>query len=140
MILGALTGLGLLASACSGPLGLDDAKAGLTCIDDSQECVAQRQAALKALLADKDREWIKEPATPLTHASGVRLFALRSSKKELTCEELLLGRREADSASKSLRGPEAKQLSPAQVSRATLFAAEVSKELSAEIRQRRCKA
>jgi len=92
------------------------------------------------MMEDKDRGWVKEPATPQTHVTGVRLFAFRSRKKELTCEELAVGRREADSVAKSLRGGEAGSLSAAQISRATLFAAEVSKELTAEMRARRCKA
>jgi hypothetical protein len=132
-------GLCLLVSACSG-FGTNDTSAGLSCVDDSKECVDQRQTTLKAYLADGDRKWVKEPATPHAHASGVRLFAFRSRKKDLSCEELALGRREADSASKSLRGPEGKGLSPAQISRATMFAAEVSKELTVEMRARRCKA
>jgi hypothetical protein len=133
----AVSCLCLLASACSGS---NDLRAGLSCVDDSQECMAQRQATLNAMLADQDRKWVKEPVNTQAHASGVRLFAFRSRKKELTCEELALGRREADSVPKALRGPEGKSLSPAQVSRATLFAAEVSKELAAEMRSRRCKA
>jgi hypothetical protein len=92
------------------------------------------------MLADKDRTWVKEAPTPQAHASGVRLFAYRTRKKELSCEELAHARREADGAAKTLRGPEGKSLSPAQISRATMFAAEVSKELSAEMRTRRCKA
>jgi hypothetical protein len=137
---GVLAVVALLASACSGAFGPEDTKAGLSCIDDSPECVERRQTTLKAMLADKNRTWVKEPATPQAHASGVRLFAFRSRKKEMTCEELVHARREADGAPKMLRGPEGKGLSPAQISRATLFAAEVSKELSAEIRARRCKA
>lgn len=140
MVIIALSGASLWATACSGLMGLDDNKAGLSCIDDSPQCVEQRQATLKSMLADPDRKWIKEPASPQAHASGVRLFAYRSHKKQLTCEELAHGRREADSAGKALRGPEGKGLSPAQVSRATMFAAEVSKELVAEMRARRCKA
>jgi hypothetical protein len=135
----AVSGMCLLASACSG-FGPEDPRAGLACVDDSKECVDQRQVTLKAFLADKDRKWVKEPATPQAHASGVRLFAFRSRKKELTCEELAYGRREADSATKTLRGPDGKGLSPAQISRASMFAAEVSKELAAEMRTRRCKA
>jgi hypothetical protein len=133
----ALSGLCLLASACSS-FGPDDPRAGLSCIDDSQECVERRQATLKSMLDDQDRKWVKEPTNPQAHASGVRLFAFRSRKKELSCEELALGRREADSVPKTLRG--SKDLSPAQVSRANMFAAEVSKELAAEMRSRRCKA
>jgi hypothetical protein len=128
-----------LVAACSG-FGIDDPRAGLSCVDDSKECVDQRQATLKSMLADEKRGWVKEPTNPKAHASGVRLFAFRSRKKELSCEELALGRREADSVPKALRGPEGKSLSPAQVSRAAMFAAEVSKELAAEMRSRRCKA
>ena len=50
------------------------------------------------------------------------------------------GRREADGAAKSLRGPDGQGLSPAQISRASMFATEVSKELTTEMRARRCKA
>jgi hypothetical protein len=128
-------GLCLLLSACS---GFGDPRAGLSCVDDSKECVDQRQATLNSMLADQDRKWVKEPAGAQAHASGVRLFAFRSRKKELSCEELAMGRREADSVPKTLKGN--KDLSPAQISRANMFAAEVSKELAAEMRSRRCKA
>jgi hypothetical protein len=130
----------LMQCACSGLFGEDDAKAGLSCVDDSKECVERRQTALKAMLDDKERKWIKEAPSPQAHASGVRLFAFRSRKKEMTCEELAFARREAESVPKALRGPEGKSLSPAQISRATMFAGEVSKELAAEMRARRCKA
>lgn len=133
----ALGGLGLVASACS---GMDDQRAGLSCIDDSPDCVGQRQATLKSMLADQDRAWVKESSNPQAHASGVRLFAFRSRKKELSCEELAIGRREADSVPKALKGPEGKSMSPAQVSRTNMLAVEVSKELAAEMRARRCKA
>jgi len=133
-------GVALLTCACSGIFGLDNSKSGLSCVDDSKECVDQRQATLQTYLADKDRKWVKEPATAQAHASGVRLFAFRSRKKELSCDELAHARREADGAPKALRGPEGKSLSPAQISRATMFAAEVSKELAAEMRAKRCRA
>jgi hypothetical protein len=133
-----LIGAGLALSACSGGLGPPDSRAGLSCIDDSTECVEQRQATLKAMLADKDRAWVKEPASPHAHASGVRLFAFRSSKAELTCEQLAHGRKEAEGAPKVLKGGQG--LSPAQISRASMFAAEVNKELSVEMKKRRCRA
>ena len=75
---------------------------------------------------------------PHAHASGVRLFAFRSSKAELTCEQLAHGRKEAEGAPKALKGGQG--LSPAQISRASMFAAEVNKELSVEMKKRRCKA
>jgi hypothetical protein len=129
--------LPLTLAGCSG--GVDD-RAGLSCVDDSKDCVDKRQATLTSMLADKEKAWVKEPATAHAHASGVRLFAYRTQKRDLNCEQLSAGRREADSAAKALRGPEAKGLSPAQVSRAMMFAAEVSKELSVEMRSRQCKA
>ena len=128
----------LTLPACS-LFGPDDPRAGLTCLDDSQECVDRRRVTLDSYLADNDSKWIKEPATAQAHVSGVRLFAFRSRKKELSCEELARGRREADSVAKSLHGPEGKEFSPALIARATLFASEVSKELIAEMRARRCK-
>lgn len=131
----ALGGLGLLVSACS---GLDD-RAGLSCLDDSPECVGARQSTLKSMLADQDKKWVKEPPSAEAHASGVRLFAFRSQKKDLSCEELAVGRREAESVPKTLKGPDGKAMSPAQVSRTKMLAAEVSKELAAEMRARRCK-
>lgn len=131
-------GAGLMLSACTGMLGPDDNRAGLSCVDDSAQCVEQRQATLKALLADKDRAWVKEAATPHAHASGVRLFAYRSKKGELSCEELAHARKEAESAPKSLKSSQG--LSPAQISRASMFAAEVSKELTVEMKKRRCRA
>jgi hypothetical protein len=128
----------LAFAGCSG--GVEDNRAGLSCVDDSKECVDKRQATLNHMLADKDKSWVKEPATAQAHASGVRLFAYRTQKKDLSCDELAAGRREADSAARSLSGPDGKTLSPAQVSRAKMFAAEVSKELTVEMRTRRCKA
>ena len=127
----------LWLAGCSG-IGLDDSRAGLSCIDDSPHCVERRQAALKALLADKDRKWVREAATPHAHATGVRMFAFRSRKAELSCEELLHGHREATAAPKALKGHQG--FSPAQISRASLFAAEVQRELAAEMRKRRCRA
>jgi hypothetical protein len=137
-VLAALGGLWL--SACG--VGLDDSRMGLSCIDDSAHCVGQRQAALKAMVADRERRWVKEPPTAHAHASGVRLFAFRSTKAELSCAELLHGRREAEAAPRVLKAALGGQqgLSPAQVSRAALFAAEVQRELAAEMSRRRCRA
>src|SRR5262245_65985573 len=84
----------MMASACTGLFAPEDNRAGLSCIDDSPECVERRQTTLSALLADKNRTWVKEAPTPQAHASGVRLFAFRSAKAELTCEELAHGRKE----------------------------------------------
>jgi len=138
-VISAFAGLFCLALPACSLFGPDDPRAGLSCLDDSKECVDRRRVTLDSYLADNDHKWIKEPATAQAHVSGVRLFAFRSRKKELSCEELARGRREADSVAKSLHGPEGKEISPALIARATLFASEVSKELTAEMRARRCK-
>ncbi len=109
------------------------------CVDDSPPCVEQRGAALKKMLADPKRGWVREPASAHSYAAGVRLFAFRSRKRELSCEELAHGKREADAAPAALNGPHSGGLSPAQKSRGTMLAAEVSKELGAEMRRRGCR-
>lgn len=130
----------LLIGGCASPLIETPPPAqGLACVDDSQRCIDQRMASLKGLMSDRDRRWIREPATPQAYASGVRLFAYKGRKKELTCEELAIGKREADAGPGILRGPNGSGLSPAQISRGTMLSGEVAKELAMESR-RRCKA
>lgn len=109
----------------------------MSCLDDSPHCIAQRQAALRHLVTRSDRHWVRDHASVESYASGVRLFAFKTKKKELTCDELQHGRREADGAGKVLRGPNGRGLTPAQVSRGAMFADEVSRELSKE-HARRC--
>jgi hypothetical protein len=127
----------LALPACGGP---DSAgpSSGLTCVDDSPDCVDRRQKTLRYLVDDKDRAWIAAHPPAEAYASGVRLFALKNKKKELTCEELAHGRDEADRAPGVLHGPESTNLTPAQVSRGIMLAGEVSRELAAEMK-RRCR-
>lgn len=135
--------LGLVAAltlaGCAGGDGPDIATPpGLGCVDDSFECISKRQAALRQLVADKERKWVKEPASAASYASGVRLFAYKTKKKDLSCEELSAGRREADGAPGVLRGQQAAKLTPAQASRGIMLAGEVSRELGNEF-ARRCR-
>jgi hypothetical protein len=114
-----------------------DARAGLACVDDSPECISRRQTTLKSMVDDKNRAWVKEPPTPEAYASGVRLFALKTKKKELSCDELAHGKREADAARASLANAGSK-LTHAQVTRGNMLATEVSRELQREMKSR-CK-
>lgn len=116
-----------------------ETRAGLGCVDDSAHCIEQRSATLRTLVADRERKWIREPATAAAYASGVRLFAFKQRKRELTCDELAIGKREADAAAPTLRGPAGAGLSPAQVSRGVMLGQEVSRELANE-QGRRCRA
>ena len=42
--------------------------------------------ALRGMMADKDRRWVREPASPESYASGVRLFAYKRRKRDLSCD------------------------------------------------------
>lgn len=136
MLAGIVTGL----TACSGsqPESMPEPRAGLACVDDSRHCIEQRQSTLHAMVGDRERKWVREPASPQAYASGVRLFAFKSRKKDLTCDELSAGKREADAGPGALRGAGGSGLSPAQVSRGVMLAGEVSRELANEMK-RRCK-
>lgn len=128
----------LAISACAVNSGLEiDQRRGLACVDDSVECISHRQATLRHMVDDKSRSWIKESPTPEAYASGVRLFAYKTKKKELTCEELSRGKLEADTARTSLASL-GSRLTPAQVARSAMLAGEVGRELQNES-NRRCK-
>jgi hypothetical protein len=131
----------LVLAACGGTV-MESESAGAAshgCIDDSKACIDQRQAHLKALLSDKSRKWVREPATTGSYATGVRLYAFKTEKARLSCEELSIGRREADNAPGALRGPSGKGLPTPVIARGVIFAGEVAKELNGEAK-RRCKA
>jgi hypothetical protein len=130
--LGALSGGGCALNDGAG-LG---AREGLGCVDDSAECISRRETTLRHMVGDPSRAWVKEPPTPEAYASGVRLFAFKAVKKNLTCDELAHGRREAEGARGALQGGSAK-LTPAQVERSAMLAGEVARELKNEI-NRRC--
>ena len=133
LIVGTLT-----LGACAVGAGPEiESRAGLGCVDDSPECIHRRQATLRHMVEDKSRSWVKEAPTPEAYASGVRLFAYKSKKKELSCEELQRGKLEADTARTSLTSVGGR-LTPAQVSRSVMLAGEVGRELQREF-DRRCK-
>ncbi len=111
---------------------------GLHCVDDSPHCIKERARVLDGYMADTSRQWVKQPVTPEAYASGVRLFALSKRRKDLSCDELVHAKREADGASGALRGPGGRGLTPAQISRGVMLANDISRELSREL-DRRCK-
>ncbi len=111
---------------------------GLSCVDDSSHCIGQREKAFDALMSDKSRSWVKQPASPEAYASGVRLFALNKKRKDLTCDELASGKREADAGPASLRTQSGGRLTPAQVARGVMLAGEVGRDLGNEF-AKRCK-
>ncbi len=131
--------IAILAGGCAGGDGINytTAQAGLRCVDDSPGCISQRQSTLKALVSDPQRSWISQRPDAAAYASGVRLFAFKTKKKELSCAELQTGRQEADAGPAILRAS-GSGLSPAQVSRGVILAGEISRELGNEY-NRRCR-
>ncbi len=136
-IAAAFVGVACLAACATSSAPPELSKGGYSCVDDSLECINKRQNLLRQLTADSSRSWMKEQPTPEAYASGVRLFAMKTKKRDLTCDELDRGRREADGAHSSLKSAGAR-LTPAQVSRGSMFATEVGRELTNEM-GRRCK-
>lgn len=132
----AATVTGLNGCATSGP-DVIQTRAGLGCVDDSSECIAHRQATLRSMVDDKSKSWVRESPTPEAYASGVRLFAFKTKKKELSCEELARGKLEADSARTSLYSA-TNRLTHAQITRGAMLATEVGRELQTEM-GKRCK-
>lgn len=134
--LGSIAAAALLLSACASDPPMPPPQAGLRCVDDSAHCISQREKVFDSYMADKSRAWVKQPAAPEAHASGVRLFALSKRRKELSCDELQHAKREADSAPAALRGPGGQGLTPAQISRGVMLAGDVGRELAKEISKR----
>jgi hypothetical protein len=126
--------LALAACAGQGP-NVNSTTAGLSCVDDSADCIAKRQATLQHFKQDDDRAWVRQAPTAEAYASGVRLFAFSQKKKQLSCDELRRGKIEADAAPRVLQGASGK-LSPGQISRGKMLAHEVSRELGKEIKRR----
>lgn len=135
-ILGACAAI-LLAGCALSTATVTSPLAGLSCVDDSADCIKKRQATLSYMTNDPTRAWVRQAPSAHAYASGVRLFAFKKKKSELTCDELKIGSNEAGNAGKVLRGPDGQSLTPAQVSRGTLLAAEVSRDLRREL-SRRC--
>lgn len=126
-----------LLTACSGNgVAVTTPGAGLKCVDDSPTCIAERQATMKAMLADPNRSWVAQRPDAAAYASGVRLFAFKTKKKEMSCAELHAGKREAEAGPAVLRTP-GNGLSHSQVSRGVILAHEVGRELDREL-GRRC--
>lgn len=138
LIVAVTTGMGA-GCATSTPNPTSSVAAGLGCVDDSLGCQSKRRSALNTLLSDNSRAWVQQPSSAAAYASGVRLFAFKKRKRELSCAELAIGYREARAARQTLRAAKA-SLTPAQIARGAMLGDEVSAELARERRKRRCKA
>ncbi|MGE0855564.1 MAG: hypothetical protein AB7E80_13720 [Hyphomicrobiaceae bacterium] len=138
-VIGGVAAVCVLLSACATepPAAIGTGR-GMSCVDDSAYCIAERKTALNNLVTRSDRHWVNDRPSVHAYASGVRLFAFKQKKSQLSCQELAMARREADGAPGALAGPDARLLSPAQVARSKMLAAEVSREIARE-QGRRCR-
>jgi len=98
---------------------------GSGCLD--QDCLDR----LRALLQDRERDWIGLTQPPKEHADGTRQFAYRALRGSLTCKELALAIDELARAMRTFLAPVA-GLSPEQVTRVRSLDAQVQDELRAE--------
>ena len=101
---------------------------------DVQACEAQ----LRALVERRDRAWMRRPETPAEVLTGVRMFAFRALRPQLTCGELDVALEQLAAVPTALRTPPPDSR-PEEVARATRLAAEVHSELGAE-KETRCAA
>ncbi len=127
-----------LAACANGSTATVTKSKGLRCVDDSQNCIQQRKYALNSLLADSSYAWVHQPVTAEAYATGVRLFAYKKKKKQLSCRDLRRGQQEAHNARSVLSSSAGRNLTPAQVARGAMLGTEVSRELKREI-GRRCR-
>jgi len=91
---------------------------------------------LRALVENSDRSWMRRAETPAEVLTGVRIFAYRALRAQLTCGELGVALAQLAGVPTKLRTPPPGSR-PQEVASATRLAAEVHEELSAE-RETRC--
>jgi hypothetical protein len=104
---------------------------------NAELCGEQTCAALfRAMIDSPDRAWIRERDTPARLATGVRIYAYRTLRPRLTCEELSLGIKDVIQAAAALSYP-VEGFASEQLTRLQIVAAQVETELRAE-RKARC--
>lgn len=131
-----LLGLGGLFTL-SGCGGVTTAGYENICLDDSGACVASRSAAFKELVDDKQHAWVNRPASRSLHASGVRMFAFKATKGQLTCAQLTAGINEASSVPGALAGS-MPGVSKDRITQAKALAEETRGELQKVRTSKRC--
>jgi hypothetical protein len=90
------------------------------------------------MVASPDRSWVHRPAAPTVLANGVRLFAYRTLRPRLDCDELAAALTELETAVHTFGNPLA-GLQPEQMHRVRNLSIQVGGELHDE-RARRCAA
>ena len=102
------------------------------CVDDSKHCIDKRMSTLKVMVADQKRTWVYQQESPASYATGVKLFAYRATKAQLTCGELSHGRQETADAALSLKSGSVPGMNDSRLAQVRDMSAQVSKELGRE--------
>ena len=102
----------LLLPACAGQTSTDNASAEDTSADsagttwyEDVEPLVQKSCATCHDGAGVGGVNLTDAATAQAYASGVRLFAFKGRKKELTCDELAIGRRDGRDGERRRHAP-----------------------------------
>jgi hypothetical protein len=134
--LAAVSLVGACTSISSSPETSNNPAAG--CVDDSKHCIDKRMSTLKVMVADQKRSWVYQQESPASYATGVKLFAYRATKTQLTCGELSHGRQETADAAVSLKSGSVPGMNDSRLAQVRDMSAQVSKELGREF-ERVCK-
>ena len=122
--------LGACTPISSSPEASNNPAAG--CVDDSKHCIDKRMSTLKVMVADQKRSWVYQQESPASYATGVKLFAYRATKAQLTCGELSHGRQETADAALSLKSGSVPGMNDSRLAQVRDMSAQVSKELGRE--------
>ena len=127
----ALLACGLAACSSAEP-EIQQPHSAAGCVDDSKRCIELRGQALKAMMADTKRGWVTRPETPAAYATGVKLFAYRGKKTELSCAELAHGREETRNLPQTLKPGSLPGMNDSRLAQVRDLSGQVNKELARE--------
>lgn len=124
----------LSLGACSQtePAAPEPPHAAAGCVDDSKMCIEKRALALKGMLADPKRTWVTKPETAAAYATGVKLFAYKGKKVEMSCAELAHGREETRTMPQVLKPGSVQGMNDSRLAQVRDLSGQVHKELNKE--------
>ena len=123
---------GLAACSATEPEPPPSSNPAAGCVDDSKRCIELRGQALKGMMADAKRGWVTRHETPSAYATGVKLFAYRGKKAEMTCAELAHGREETRSMPQTLKPGSVPGMNDSRLAQVRDLSGQVNKELARE--------
>ena len=102
------------------------------CVDDSKVCIDKRMSSLKTMVSDPKRTWVYQQESPASYATGVKLFAYRATKGQLSCAELAHGRQETQTAAVSLKSGAVPGMNDSRLAQVRDLSTQVNREIGRE--------